>query len=92
MATPCGVEGHRWRDLVEQAHDRVGARDTGHAIAEPAQELTVFLIAGAGYLFGHALEQVMADLRCYETWGLVGVAVVFVVVTLVAHVAKREKG
>ena len=49
------------------------------------------LIAGAGYLFGHALEQVMADLRRYETWGLVGVAVVFVAVTLVAHLVKRDK-
>jgi membrane protein DedA with SNARE-associated domain len=49
------------------------------------------LIAGAGYLFGHALEKVMADLRVYETWGLVGVAVVVVLVTFGAHLVKRGR-
>ena len=36
------------------------------------------LIAGIGYLFGHALEWLFADLKQYETIGLLGLLLLFV--------------
>ena len=51
------------------------------------------LIAGIGYLFGHALEWLFADLKQYETIGLVGVVLVFIIVSGIVHVARgRRRG
>jgi membrane protein DedA with SNARE-associated domain len=50
------------------------------------------LIAGIGYLFGHALEWLFADLKQYETIGLVGLSLLFVVVSSVLHFARSRRG
>lgn len=50
------------------------------------------LVAGLGYLFGHALEGLLGDLRQYELAGLVVLAVLFVVGGIASHVMGRRGG
>jgi membrane protein DedA with SNARE-associated domain len=50
------------------------------------------LVAGVGYLFGHAMERVLGEMRRYEELGLVVLVVVLTIVFLVGHLAKRRKG
>jgi len=50
------------------------------------------LIAGIGYLFGHTLEWLFADLKQYETIGLLGLLLLFIVVSGVVHFARGRRG
>ncbi|HSC64384.1 MAG TPA: DedA family protein [Caldimonas sp.] len=49
------------------------------------------LIAGIGYLFGHALEWLFADLKQYETLGLLALLLLFVVVSGIVHFARARR-
>jgi membrane protein DedA with SNARE-associated domain len=49
------------------------------------------LIAGIGYLFGHALEWLFADLKQYETIGLLGLLLLFVVLSGIVHFARGKR-
>jgi len=49
------------------------------------------LIAGIGYMFGHALEWLFADLKEYETIGLLGLLLLFVVVSGIVHFARGRR-
>ena len=49
------------------------------------------LIAGIGYLFGHALEWLFADLKQYETIGLLALLLVFIVVSGSVHLARARR-
>lgn len=49
------------------------------------------LIAGIGYLFGHALEWLFVDLKQYETIGLLGLLLLFIVVSGVVHFVRGKK-
>jgi membrane protein DedA with SNARE-associated domain len=49
------------------------------------------LIAGVGWLFGHALEQLLGDMRRYEALGLALLVIAIVLVTLLTHVARRRR-
>ena len=49
------------------------------------------LIAAIGYLFGHALEWLFADLKQYETIGLLSLLLVFVVVSAGVHLARARR-
>jgi membrane protein DedA with SNARE-associated domain len=49
------------------------------------------LVAGVGYLFGQAMEQVLGEMRRYEGYGLIVVAVLLVIVAVGGHLARRRK-
>ena len=49
------------------------------------------LIAGIGYLFGHALERLFVDLKQYETIGFLALLFFFVGVSGVVHVVRAWK-
>ena len=49
------------------------------------------LVAGVGYLFGQAMEQLLGEMRKYEELGLVVVAVLLLVATVAAHLVRRRK-
>ena len=49
------------------------------------------LIAGIGYLFGHALEWLFADLKEYETIGLLALLLLFMLVSGVVHLARARR-
>jgi membrane protein DedA with SNARE-associated domain len=47
-------------------------------------------ISGAGYLFGHAVELVLGDMKRYQMWTIVFVLIAGVVIWLV-HVIRRKR-
>jgi len=49
------------------------------------------VIAGIGYLFGHALEWLFADLKEYETIGLLALLLLFMLVSGVVHLARARR-
>jgi membrane protein DedA with SNARE-associated domain len=49
------------------------------------------LIAGVGWMFGHALEQILGDMRRYEALGLALLVVAIVAVTMLTHAARRRR-
>jgi len=49
------------------------------------------LIAGIGYLFGHAMERLLGELRVYEELGLVVLAVLAVVIFIAGHLKRRRR-
>lgn len=49
------------------------------------------LIAGIGYLFGHAIEWLLVDLKRYETIGLTSLLLFFVLVSALSHFVRDRK-
>jgi membrane protein DedA with SNARE-associated domain len=49
------------------------------------------LVAGVGFLFGHALERLLGDLRQYEMIGLIVLTVLILVGGIVSHALKRRR-
>jgi membrane protein DedA with SNARE-associated domain len=50
------------------------------------------LIAGIGYLFGHALEWLFADLKQYEMVGLLALVLLFIAVSAAVHFTRGARG
>jgi membrane protein DedA with SNARE-associated domain len=50
------------------------------------------LIAGIGYLFGHALEWLFADLKQYEMIGLLALLLLFIVASGAVHFTRGARG
>jgi len=49
------------------------------------------LIAGIGYLFGHALEAILVDMKRYEMWAALSIVGVGIVAVLVHFVRARRR-
>ena len=49
------------------------------------------LIAGVGWVFGQAIEQLLGDMRRYETVGLAVLVGLIAAVSITAHVVKRRR-
>ncbi len=49
------------------------------------------LVGGAGYVFGHALERLLGDLRDFEEVGLVAIAVLMVGASIVLGIRARRR-
>jgi membrane protein DedA with SNARE-associated domain len=49
------------------------------------------LIAGVGYLFGHAMERLLGDMRRYEELGLVVLVLVAALLIGAGHLAQRRR-
>jgi membrane protein DedA with SNARE-associated domain len=46
-------------------------------------------VSGVGYLFGHAIEWLLADLALFEKWALLGVVAVAVVLMALRRARRR---